>query len=165
MSVWYTLSLLVHLVALSMWLGGIVFFLTVFAPAVRQLEAADGIVMLNRGRIAFEAISWCAIALLILTGISNLVARSHASTMPLAHSYIVGLSIKLLLFLAMLVHHCLQVFKYGPELTTLTVDAPPRPTVWPEPLRTQWQKWFTLLKINATLGPIVMLMGLMLARW
>ena len=28
----------------------------------------------------------------------------------------------------------------------------------------QWQKWFTLLKINATLGPIVTLMGLMLTR-
>jgi len=165
MSGWYALSLLLHLVALALWLGGIGFFLGVFAPAVRQMEAGPAVRILDRGRRSFEAISWFAIVLLLLTGVFNLVLRSQASTMPLAQSYLLALSIKLFLFLAMLVHHCLQVFKYGPQLSALTAQAPASADSWPAPLRSQWQKWFTLLKINATLGPIVMLMGLMLTRW
>src|ERR1044071_3908227 len=124
MTGWHTLSLLLHLVALALWLGRIGLFLGVFAPAVRRLEARAAIQILNRGRVAFEAISWFAIALLVLTGIINLILRSQSSTMPLAHSYLLALSTKLFLFLAMLVHHCLQVFKYGPELSALTARAP-----------------------------------------
>jgi uncharacterized membrane protein len=161
---WLTLSALLHLVALALWLGGGIFFLVVFGPAVRQLEPSVGVQLLNRGRHYFEALSWIAITMLLLTGIVNLILRSQASTQPLAQSYLVALSIKLLLFLAMLVHHCLQVFKYGPQLSALTGQAPAQTAAWPEPLLGQWQKWFTLLKINATLGPIVTLMGLMLTR-
>lgn len=165
MSIWYTLNALLHLVALALWLGGIGFFLVVFGPAVHQLEPGIGVRSLDRGRIAFENLSWAAIALLLLTGIASVVLRNHASTLPLAQSYVLGLSIKLLLFVAMLVHHCLQVFKYGPKLAALTAQAPAHATAWPEELRGQWQRWFTLLKINGTLGPIVILMGLMLSRW
>jgi hypothetical protein len=35
---------------------------------------------------------------------------------------------------------------------------------WPEPLLSQWQKWFMLLKINAGIGPIVTLLGLALIK-
>lgn len=165
MNVWYTLNALVHLVALALWLGGIGFFLVVFGPAVHQLEPGTGLRSLDRGRLAFESLSWLAIGLLLLTGIASVVLRSHASSLPLAQSYMLGLSIKLLLFVAMLVHHCLQVFKYGPKLAAMTTQAPARIAAWPEELRGQWQRWFTLLKINATLGPVVVLMGLMLSRW
>ena len=161
---WHTLSSLLHLVALALWLGGSVFFLIVFGPAVRQLEPHFSIHTLDRGRNSFEAISWIAIGLLVLTGIVNLILGSRASALPLAESYVIALSIKLFLFLAMLVHHCLQVFKYGPQLSALTTRSPAHAAAWPEPLRAQWQKWFTLLKINTTLGPIVTLMGLMLTR-
>lgn len=161
---WQTLNSLLHLAALALWLGSIGFFLVVFGPAVHQLEAGIGIKTLDRGRISFEAVSWVAIALLVLTGIISILLRTQATTLPLAQSYVTGLSIKLFLFVAMLVHHCLQVFKYGPKLALLTAQAPAQAAVWPEPLRAQWQRWFTLLKINATLGPIVILMGLMLTR-
>jgi uncharacterized membrane protein len=160
---WHTLSSLLHLIALALWLGVSGFFLVVFGPAVRQLEPQFGIHTLERGRKNFEAISWIAIGLLFLTGIFNLIWSSQAGAVPLAKSYVIALSIKLFLFLAMLVHHCLQVFKYGPQLIVLTAQAPAH-AAWPEPLRAEWQKWFTLLKINVTLGPIVTLMGLMLTR-
>ncbi|MBM4262622.1 MAG: hypothetical protein FJ145_14475 [Deltaproteobacteria bacterium] len=164
MNVWYTLSASLHLVAIALWLGGIAFFLVVYGPAVHQLEPNIGIRALHRGRLAFEKLSWLAIIVLLITGIANIILRSHASNLPLAPSYMLGLSIKLFLFLAMVVHHCLQVFKYGPQLAALTERAPTHAMVWPEELRAQWQRWFTLLKINATLGPIVILMGLMLTR-
>jgi hypothetical protein len=82
----------------------------------------------------------------------------------LGRYYLTILSVKLLLFLAMLVHHALQVFKYGPKIAALTNDAAIAIESWPEPLRAHWQKWFVLLKINATIGPIATLLGLALVR-
>ena len=50
MTAWHTLSLFFHLVALALWLGGIAFFLVVFAPAVHDLQPGIGIRTLNQGR-------------------------------------------------------------------------------------------------------------------
>ena len=160
----HSLSLLLHLLALAMWLGGIAFFLIVFGPAVHELKPVLGLKLLNRGRMTFEALSWTAIGLLFLTGILNLVMRSEMTAGDLGRYYLTILSVKLLLFLAMLVHHALQVFKYGPKIAALTNDAVIAIESWPEPLRAHWQKWFMFLKINATIGPIATLLGLALVR-
>ena len=164
MTPWLTLSLLLHLVALALWLGGIVFFLIVFAPAVHQLSPGTGIQALNRGRIALEAVSWAAIGLLLITGMINLILRNQVTGTPIGEFYTIFLAVKLFFFFAMLVHHCLQVFKYGPKIAALTAQAPAETSSWPEPLRALWQRWFMLLKINAGLGPIATLLGLALIK-
>jgi putative copper export protein len=161
---WHTLTLLLHIVAFALWLGGIAFFLIVFGPAVHELQAGMGIKVLNHGRIAFEAVSWTAIGILVITGIAALILQSQITGAYLGRHYAVILSIKLLLFFAMLAHHSLQVFKYGPKIVALTSQADAQSSVWPEPLRVQWEKWFMLLKINATLGPIVTFLGLALVK-
>lgn len=160
----HSVSLLLHLIALAMWLGGIAFFLIVFGPAVHGLKAGLGLRLLNRGRGTFELLSWTAIGLLFLTGILNLVLRSQMSGAHLGEYYLTILSVKLLLFLAMLVHHVLQVFKYGPKIAAKTNLAAITADSWPEALRADWQKWFMLLKINATIGPIATLLGMALVR-
>ena len=164
MTPWHALSLLLHLVALALWLGGIVFFLVVFGPAVRQLTPATAIKALNQGRLALEAVSWAGIALLMITGMVNLILRNQETAAHLGQQYMILMSIKLLLFIAMLIHHSLQVFKYGPKIVTSTFDAGADGTAWPEPLHTHWRKWFTLLKINAALGPIAVLLGVALTK-
>jgi putative copper export protein len=164
MTLLHSLSLLLHLLSLSMWLGGIAFFLVVFGPAVHELKPGLGLKLLNRGRMTFEALSWTGIGLLFLTGILNLVLRRDMTGGDLGQHYITTLSVKLVLFIAMSVHHALQVFKYGPKIAALTNDAPMTVESWPEPLRAHWQKWFMLLKINATIGPIATLLGLALVR-
>jgi len=162
MSSWHILSLWLHLIALAFWLGGIVFFLIVFAPAVRELNPGTGIRALNQGRMNLEAMSWPAIALLLVTGIINLILRKQGG--PDGEFYTTILSIKLFLFFAMLIHHALQVFKYAPAIVTLTEKVPSEINSWPEPLLSLWQKWFTLLKINAGIGPVVTLLGLALIK-
>ena len=164
MNPWHLLSLMLHLVALGLWLGGIVFFLIVFAPSVNELRSGVGIRVLNQGRIYFEALSWPAIAVLLITGIANLMLRYQITAGSLSRLYVIVLSIKLFLFLAMLVHHCLQAFKYGPKIASLTAQAPAEIGAWPEPLRSMWQRWFLLLKLNAGLAPIVTLLGLALIQ-
>jgi putative copper export protein len=161
---WYSVSLLLHLVAVALWLGGIVFFLVVTGPAVHELEPAIAIKTMNRSRIGLELISWTAIALLLLTGIVNLVLRIQAAAPAAGESYTILLSTKLFLFGAMATHHGLQVFKYAPRIAALTAELQPNTTEWPEPLLANWRRWFLLLKINAGLGPIVVLLGLALVK-
>jgi hypothetical protein len=74
------------------------------------------------------------------------------------------LSIKLFVFGAMIAHHCLQVFKYAPEIANLSAALPAGVSTWPEPLLAQWRRWFLLLKINSALGPIAVLLGLSLTQ-
>ena len=164
MTPWYAVSSLVHLLALALWLGGIAFFLVVFGPAVHELKPALGIRVLNQGRIAFEALSWVGITLVMITGMTNLILRNQMSGAYLGPHYMIVFTIKLFAFIAMLVHHSLQIFKYGPKILALTAEVSDEAPSWPEPLRSYWQRWFLLLKINAALGPIAILLGLALVR-
>ena len=164
MTFWYTSSLVVHLIAIALWLGGMVFFLVVIGPAVHELEPRIAIKTMNQARIGLEAMSWIAIALILLTGVFNLVTKIQIDTATLSTVYLYTLGAKVLLFVAMTVHHCLQVFKYAPRIASLTKQSPPAPATWPEPLLSSWQRWFLLLKLNAALGPIVVLLGLALVK-
>lgn len=157
-------SLWLHVCSLVLWIGTMGFFLFAFAPAVHGLPPGSGVQALNKGRKSFEALSWIAIALLLLTGSLNLTFRGMESGLLLGEPYFFILAVKLLLFLAMLFHYSLQVFKYGPKIASLTAQTAQDTPSWPEPLSSHWKRWFILLKINATLGPVVILLGLGLAR-
>lgn len=161
---WQSLSLLVHLVAVALWLGGGVFYLIVFGPATHELRSGAGVKVLNQGRTAFETVSWAAIGLLMITGIINLIWAGGKTGPAHGEFYTIALSIKLFLFLAMLLHHCLQVFKYAPRIAALTAETGTEAASWREELRGYWQKWFLLLKINVGLGAIAVLLGLAMTR-
>jgi putative copper export protein len=158
-----SLIMLLHLAAIALWLGAMVFFLIVMGPAAHEMETSIAIRTLNQGRIGFEAISWTGIGLLFVTGIANLALRNPAAGTP-DTAYMILLGGKLFVFLAMTVHHCLQVFKYAPSIAQQTAAVDPSETAWPEPLLSDWRRWFLLLKINAGLGPIVVLLGLALVK-
>jgi putative copper export protein len=159
---WHTLSLLFHLIAVALWLGAIVFFLVVSGPAVHELDAALAIKTMNRSRIGLEMISWSAIALMLLTGTINLILRLQANPPAAGEFYTVLLATKLFIFGAMAMHHGLQVFKYGPRIAAQTAQLRPYIDQWPEALLADWRRWFLLLKINAALGPVAVLLGLAL---
>ena len=164
MTLWYSLSLLIHLFAVALWLGGIVFFLVVMGPAVHELEPNIAIRTMNQARIGLEMISWTAIGLLLVTGIVNLLIRTQATAAAPSGTYAVILGIKLFLFGAMIVHHALQIFKYAPTIAALTAELAPNTRAWPDHLLAHWRRWFLLLKINAALGPVAVLLGLALVK-
>jgi putative copper export protein len=152
---------MIHLLALALWLGGIVFFLVVLGPAVHELKPGIAASTLNQGRLGLESASWIAIGLLLLTGIFQLTQGAVSVS---GEYYGVVFGIKLFVFGAMVAHHCLQVFKYAPAISALTAELPRTMDAWPEPLLLHWRRWFLLLKINAALGPIAVLLGLALAK-
>jgi len=158
-----TLGLFLHLIALALWLGGMAFFLIVFGPAAQSLNPALSLKVLNRGRARFEALSWVGIGLLLITGILNLALRAQTA-LP-GRFYMAILVVKMLFFIAMLISHALQVFKYGPQITLWTNELADSVEAWPEPLCAYWTKWFMLLKVNSTLGPITTIFGLALATY
>ncbi|MEK7209793.1 MAG: hypothetical protein AAB070_00080, partial [Candidatus Binatota bacterium] len=101
--------------------------------------------------------------LLLISGFFNLIFRGAEGGFQFGSLYYSILAIKLFLFLAMIFHHCLQAFKYAPEIASLTAQTTQDVQAWPEPLLAHWKRWFLLLKINATLGAVVLLLGLGLA--
>ena len=163
MTVWHTVNLLVHLVAFAMWIGAMVFFLIVMGPAVHEMEPNIAIHTMNRGRIGLEALSWIGIGLLLVTGIANFALHNTAAATS-GSAYRVLLGGKLFVFMAMTVHHCLQVFKYAPSIARQTAALDSSATVWPEALLSDWRRWFMLLKLNAGLGPVAVLLGLALTK-
>ena len=52
----------------------------------------------------------------------------------------------------------------APAIAKLTSELPELSNHWPEGLLGQWRRWFLLLKINAALGPIAILLGLNLVK-
>lgn len=160
---WQLLSYALHLASLILWLGSMVFFLVVFAPAVNQLEAGAAVRALDHGRRRLEALGWAGIGALVITGVANLM-WAPTSEPGAGEFYVIGFAIKMILFGAMIYHQALQAFKYGPAIAAMTRATPEGALSWPEPLRAQWQKWLTLLKINATLGPVATVMGLVLLK-
>lgn len=164
MTSFHALSLWLHLLSMALWIGSISFFLIVFGPAVHSLPPGTGMRALDQGRKRFETLSWIAIGLLLITGVLNFIFRATAPGFNPSVGYYSVFGVKLFLFFAMTLHHCLQAFKYGPRIASFTAEARQELESWPEPLLSHWKKWFVLLKINATLGAIVILFGLVLTR-
>ncbi len=158
------LNLWLHVISLALWIGGIAFFLFVFGPAVHTLPPGTGVQVLDKGRRSLQTLSWIAINLLLITGFFNLIFRAMGSGFEFTPAYYSILAVKLFLFLAMIFHHPLQACTYAPEIASLTARTGQDIQAWPEPLLAPWKKWFLLLKINATLGFIVLLLGLGLTR-
>lgn len=159
-----SLNLWLHLISLSLWLGAIVFFLIVFAPAVHTLKSGTGIQVLDKGRRALHLLSWIAIIILLISGVGNFILRGAQSGFQFAPGYYAILGIKFFFVLAMILHQSLQSFKYASRIASLTGQTAPDVQAWPEPLLAHWQKWFVLLKINAALGVIVLVLGLALSK-
>jgi uncharacterized membrane protein len=156
-AVFESANLWLHLLSAAAWVGGMIFFLFVFGPAARSLAPSERLRALNHGRESFQKLSWIAILLLFLTGALNFYFRAAAGGSHFGPGYYSILGIKLLLFVAMIFHHSLQAFKYGPGLASAKIED--TGGEWPDPLVAAGKKWFTLLKINTTLGVIVLLLG------
>lgn len=72
----YVLCVWLHILAATVWIGGMVFFATVIVPVLRRPEVSRGSAPLLRLIGArFRVVGWIALATLVVTGILNLRFR------------------------------------------------------------------------------------------
>ena len=72
MGVLYLISVWLHILAATMWLGGMIFLMLVVVPALRTGERATAIRMMRDSGRRFRSVGWMCFALLVVTGSFNL---------------------------------------------------------------------------------------------
>lgn len=121
----YKVSVFIHVISASFWLGGILFTIAVLVPASRHrlLESNRGNLFSIVGR-QFSRISWILFAVLITTGIIQLWARGFSFGYLTSNSFWQSefgstLAIKLVLFSMVILMSGLHDFWLGPKAITL----------------------------------------------
>lgn len=150
----YYLSVFIHVLSAMFWIGGMLFTVAVLVPASRHQLLAN-----KKGQFfaligkKFSRISWILFLILIITGITNLLARGFSiadlTTSTFWNSYLgTTLSVKLHLFGAVLILSGLHDFYAGPKAADLMDKEP-------ESDRTKRMR-----KLSSWLGRINLLLGL-----
>lgn len=150
----YHLSVFIHILSAIFWIGGMLFTVAVLVPASRHklLSNKKGEFFTLIGK-KFSRISWVLFIVLIITGITNLLARGYtlSSLMTAAfwNSYLGSkLFIKLHLFGLVLIISGVHDFYAGPKAAKLMDEQP-------ESAKTKRMR-----KLSSWLGRINLLLGL-----
>ncbi len=150
----YYISVFIHLLSAIFWIGGMLFTVAVLVPASRHQLLADkkGAFFALIGR-KFSRISWVLFLILIMTGITNLLARGYTlgdlvSSTFWSSSFGNTLFIKLHLFGLVLILSGIHDFFAGPKAAEL-MDTMPNSS-----------KTKTYRKISSWIGRINLLLGL-----
>jgi uncharacterized membrane protein len=77
----YLLSIWLHIIAASIWIGGTIFLAAVLVPMIRRPEyRAFAPAMLQSAGERFRKIGWASLLVLMATGVTNLAFRRFAWT-------------------------------------------------------------------------------------
>lgn len=133
MHTWYLFSVWLHLLAATIWIGGMIFLGLVLVPVIRGREFASvRTVLLYQTGLRFRWAGWGVLVLLVVTGIFNLEFRGYAwgnlfdGTLwqgPWGHV----LSWKVGLVGMVLVVSAVHDFYLGPRATRLLAENPETP--------------------------------------
>lgn len=162
----YFLSVWLHILAATVWVGGMLFLSFVIIPLLRHPE-----ISLHRTRLLsllglrFRVIGWVALATLFLTGLYNIAARGF--TLRDAFNGLLWegefgrtLAEKLTTFGIILIVSALHDFWVGPKVTTLAQRSGN-----PSPEAERWRKAAAWLgRLNLLLALLMVALGVMLVR-
>ena len=144
----------VHVLAAVVWVGGMVFIGVVVAPYSRKLPAEQRRELFEQLGRRFSTIGWGCIAVLLVTGVGNLIERGMEWSPPFARA----LGAKLLLVGLMVLLAAFHDFILGPRSAALAADPANFAEAEKARLRASW-----IGRINLVLAVIVILLGLHLA--
>jgi putative copper export protein len=108
MNALYLISVVLHILAAALWVGGMGFFALVVVPVVRRnLGEAQARNVLREAGARFATIGWVVLGLLVATGIANLAFRGVLPLLVTASFWLTSfgstLATKLTLFALVLV--------------------------------------------------------------
>lgn len=133
MSWFYLFSVWLHILAASVWVGGMLFLAVVVLPVARRKEFRDvSTALLGHVGYQFRLVGWVTLGLLVGTGLINLGYRgfgwAHLADGSLWAGHFGGaLAIKLALVVAALTISAVHDFWLGPSATRRMEAAPDQP--------------------------------------
>lgn len=118
----YLISVWLHVLAATTWLGGMLFLVLVIVPWLRAGARADAVAMLRATGTRFRAVGWACFGLLLATGTFNLWVRGVrlrelADPTWLRAPFGSAVAIKLTIFAMVLGVSAVHDFWLGPRAT------------------------------------------------
>lgn len=125
MHTWYLISVWLHILGAIVWIGGMFFLGVVLVPVLRERRFEPvRTAMLYRTGLRFRWLGWIVLALLVLTGITNLGFRGYVWADAVNGSLWAGpwgrvLAWKIGLVVVVLIGSALHDFYLGPRAARL----------------------------------------------
>lgn len=159
----FLLNVTVHILAATLWVGGMMFLSLVAVPALRQMEPPQRARLFSLVGRQFRWVGWASVGLLVVTGIINLSYRgvgwSHLTSSDFWNTdFGSRLAIKGVLVGAMLVLSALHDFVLGPGAAARPTEGNQRPASG------GWRLVSWLARANLILGILVIAVSVELAR-
>lgn len=160
----YLVSVWVHIVAVTVWVGGMLFLTLVVVPWLRGPGRATGMAFLRDSGRRFRGIGWICFVLLTITGAFNLWMRgvrwsSFSDSAWLASPFGRIVLAKLGLFTLVLALSALHDFVLGPRAAA-ALEREPRSRAAGRLRR--YASW--LGRLNVVFGLLLILLGVLIVR-
>lgn len=160
----YIVSVWIHILAASVWVGGMLFLVLVVVPWLRSGGRADAATFLRETGERFRNVGWACFAIVASTGTFNLWVRGvrlgdFTDVQWLRSPFGSTLLVKLGAFLLVLIVSAVHDFVLGPQATTAIARDPSSPAA-----RRARRSASLLGRGNVVLGLLLVACGIMLVR-
>jgi putative copper export protein len=160
----YLISVWIHVLAATAWVGGMLFLVLVVVPWLRRGGRVDAAIFLRETGRRFRNVGWACFGLLLVTGTFNLWVRGvrladFTRVEWLSSPFGLTVLLKLGVFVLILTMSSVHDFSLGPQ-ATLAIGRDPR-SPEAEALR---RRASLLGRVNLLLALIVVALGVMLVR-
>ncbi len=161
----YLLSVWLHILSMTIWLGGMIFLVLVLVPVTRRPEhRGQAASLIHWVGVRFRWVGWICLSLLVVSGVLNVGYRGFTwadlwSGRLWQGPFGRALGVKLLLVAAILLLSAVHDFFIGPRATALWRTNPGSP----QALRLRRQATW-IGRINLLLALIVVALGVILVR-
>jgi len=160
----YLISVWIHILAATVWIGGMLFLVLVVVPWLRKGGSSNPAVFLRESGVRFRNVAWTCFVVLVVTGTFNLWVRGvrlsdFGRTEWLQSAFGETVLVKLGAFLLVLLVSAVHDFLVGPRATTaISLDARSSQA------RTERRRASVLGRINVLLGLVILAAAVMLVR-
>ena len=109
-----------HILAMSIWVGGMFYIMLVEVPVLRSnLGASDFSSNMTLLGKRFQKVGWVLLIILLMTGLSNIMLEDSIADMMKNENYLNSIVVKLILFTLMVINTAIHTFYLGPKMSTL----------------------------------------------
>lgn len=167
MRILYLVSVWTHVLAATIWVGGLFFVVLVVVPWLRSGDTAERLragAFLSETGERFRSVGWLCFALLVVTGTFNLWVRGVGPSDLVdvdwwTSGFGSAVALKLLAFTAVLVVSLVHDFRVGPRATDAMRERPEAPET-----RRLRRAASRLGRLNGVLALVLVALGVVIVR-